>query len=292
MSNSAIYLSIADFTIELRSSDESTIRLDQGFNHFYAEPNQQLKPDIVLNCFGSIPAELKNPAKSCYKAEAGNDLLWEIFDYPNGLQFMIYNPDNLGELQQIAVFNESNQSWKIYSEQENSIIYPLQYPLAPLVLYYLILHMDAIMIHASGVYDGKEGRIFSGFSGVGKSTMAGLWNQMDSMVINDDRLILRKLNDGYWMYNTPMHYTDERRKTPLNRVYLPYHHPENKFEPITGVRAVAEMMAFCIQHGYRSENTSAHFDFISELTQKLPVVKLGVVPTTEVVDFIRANDAI
>lgn len=295
MSNAPIYLSIADFIYELKSGDLSRIHLDEGFDDFYAQTERQLEIDTRIECFGSVPEALKKPTKSLYKAASDSAILWEIFDHPNGLQFLIYNPDDPSILQQIALFNEENQNWTVYSESKESngeaIIFPLQYPLAPLIIYYTILRRDAIMIHASGLFDGKLGRAFSGFSGVGKSTLARLWNERGSMVINDDRLIIRKIKGEYWMYNTPMHYTDESRKTPLHRIYLPYHSPENKFELLTGVRAIAEMMAFCIQHGFRKENTSAHFDFVAELTKKLPVSKIGVVPTTEIVDFIRAKDA-
>jgi len=295
MSSAPIYLTIADFILQLNSVDGHAIKLDSGFAHFYAGKESIQKIDLTLNCFSTIPENLKNPLVSLYKANVAGGKLWEIYKHDEGLQLMVYDPDNPGVLQQIALYNEHKQIWQIYTEKtqinNEEVVFPLKYPLAPLVMYYLTVKNDAIMIHASGIYDGKKGRIFSGFSGVGKSTMAKLWNEKSSMVVNDDRLILRKIKGAYWMFNTPMDYTDDYKKTPVNHIYFPYHHSENKYERLKGVEAIAQMMAFCIQHGYSTKNMSAHFEFIAALSQKIPLSKIGVVPTLEVVDFIKEQDA-
>ncbi len=294
MQQTSYFLSIADFTLELRNQSSSILKLDEGFTSFFATESNALQPDVILNCYDAIPSELTKTAKSLYAAKNETELLWEIFEHSEGLQIMVYNPENTSELQQVALYNEQEQIWNIYTNKvadiPDSCFYPMQYPLAPLILYYLTLNHDAILIHASGIFDGEKGRIFSGFSGVGKSTMAGLWNKAGSSVINDDRLILRKLDGQYWLYNTPMYYVDENKKAPLHHIYLPFHNAENTYEKLSGVRAIAELMAFCIQHGYREKNTSGLFQSILDLSQEVSIAKIGVVPTLEIIDFIKSRE--
>jgi dephospho-CoA kinase len=75
------------------------------------------------------------------------------------------------------------------------------------------------------------GRVFSGVSGIGKSTMAEIWRNIGAQVINDDRLIIRIVKDGsIVMFNTPMTYSDSYKSTPLNHLYLPFHSKEKCLE--------------------------------------------------------------
>ena len=76
------------------------------------------------------------------------------------------------------------------------------------------------MIHASGVYYNGRGYLFSGVSGKGKTTMAGLWDNIGAQVIHDDRLIIRSIDGVYRMFNTPVYRNDEPRIS--YQQYFPY----------------------------------------------------------------------
>ena len=146
------------------------------------------------------------------------------------------------------------------------------------------------MIHASGVSESGTGRIFSGFSGVGKSTMAKLWEKEGSLLINDDRLIIRQRGDDFYIHNTPMPYRDIPKVSRLDAIYLPYHAPANKMEPLSLLKAVSKVMAYCIIHGYNKEHLEHHLAFLTRLCSKLPVSLLGVVPDRQVIPFIKAGE--
>ena len=90
-------------------------------------------------------------------------------------------------------------------EETDGKILPLKYPLGPIIMHYMTLKADAVMMHASCAFDGVKARIFSGFSGAGKSTMSKIWSEARNQIINDDRLIIRKQGDDYVVYNTPMY---------------------------------------------------------------------------------------
>ncbi|MEY3741309.1 MAG: hypothetical protein RL371_208, partial [Bacteroidota bacterium] len=148
-----------------------------------------------------------------------------------------------------------------------------------------------LLVHASGVFDGTHGRIFSGFSGVGKSTMAQIWAGNGAQVINDDRLLLKRLSNGTWqMFNTPMFYSDQNKSCALHWVYFPFHSPINSLEPLSGAKALATVLAYTIHHGYDAQHLLHHSNLAEQLITELPIAKLGVVPTDAIIDFIRSNE--
>lgn len=286
------FIAVADFHFHVTSNENIAIVLDDGFDLFRITAVESI--DCTITCFNGLNHALIPNEKPIYTAKTSGATLWEIYSDGDGILLTVYNPENTSELQQIARYNEIEKTLDVYCAttqlNEESLIEPLKYPLFPLILYYIALANDALMIHASGVFDGEKGRVFSGFSGVGKSTMAKIWMDAGSTVINDDRLIIRKIDNEFWMYNTPMYYSDSSKKAALNNVFLPFHNTENTIEKLTGVRAIASLMAFCIQHGYSANNTQKLLDLIGELTKKCAVYRLGVVPTAAIIDFIKKEE--
>ena len=59
-----------------------------------------------------------------------------------------------------------------------------------------------------------------GPSGVGKSTMAKIWHDEGALVIDDDRLIIRKMGDRFYIYNTPMFYVDKPKLVTIESCIL------------------------------------------------------------------------
>ena len=63
----------------------------------------------------------------------------------------------------------------------------------------ILLHQNRLCLHAACVDTPLGGLLFSGPSGIGKSTQAGLWQtSRDAKLINGDRPILSK-DDGNWL---------------------------------------------------------------------------------------------
>jgi hypothetical protein len=93
------------------------------------------------------------------------------------------------------------------------------------------------------------------------------------------------------MFNTPMYYSDVPKKAPLHFIYLPYHHPANLYERGTGIQTSMRFMAHCIQHGYKEKHVQWHLDQVMDIAKHIPVTRLGVVPTTEVLTFIKEHES-
>jgi hypothetical protein len=283
-------IAIAGFQFGLYNQSELALVFETGFEDFLNATTTKIDRKLCF-CEGFIPISAE---RTLYKAKAGEQLLWEIIEANGERWFLVYHPDK-GHLQQQALYNPSQQTWIIHCEaqqiQNETVLNPLAYPMAPLLWYVLSTEEDLLLIHASGIADSDAGRIFAGFSGVGKSTMAGIWERNGAQVINDDRLLLKKEKDGTWrMYNTPMFYRALPASAPLNAIYLPFHSTQNTHQPIKGALALANLLAFTIHHGYDAKHILHHSNIAEDLLQTVSIAKLGVVPTDAIIDFIKANE--
>jgi hypothetical protein len=283
-------ISVAGFNILLESENSKDIGLEQAYLPFQIK-NESGKVDLRIKAFSGIPFQLLNTNALLFEAKDSIRKYFSVYKDNNYYKFITFSQLNESKIQQIALLNNEFSEWTIYSgsSENNEEMFPLLYPMGPLIFYYLTLKYEAIMIHASGLFDGERGRIFTGFSGSGKSTMAGLWQKTGSEILNDDRLIIRKEREGYFMYNTPMFYSDTPKKGPFHFLYVIGHSKENKLNRLEGAKAVSSVMAFCIQHGYNMHFIEQHLDFLSELCLHIPIYDLGFVPDENVIDFIKTH---
>jgi hypothetical protein len=168
---------------------------------------------------------------------------------------------------------------------------PMVQPLGSLLMVYLAHLSGGFLIHASGLKDANKGYIFSAVSGTGKSTMAGLWEQAGSIVINDDRLWMHKIDTQWHMLSTPMiWYAQKPLITPVHSAFLIRQSPVNELKKITGINATMRVMSNCIQHFSNKEMTAQHLDRVIDFTSKTAVYDCGFKPDREIVDLIRSID--
>jgi hypothetical protein len=285
-------LKIADFLFNITSKSQYPIVLDNGFQSFVIQTIKT--PDYQIDVFDFL-IPVPNDVTSVYQAKQKSNVLWEIFRFGEELFFEINHPTSF-KLQQRAVYNRKRKMWRIYvnpdfSRSIQGELNPLSNPMAPLIWYYLSTEESLILIHGAGIYMDGIGRVFSGVSGIGKSTMAEIWRNIGAQVINDDRLIIRIVKDGsIVMFNTPMTYSDSYKSTPLNHLYLPFHSKDKCLEKLTGAKGISQLFASCIQHGYEKENILHHLNVIERILMVCSLSKLGVVPTTQMCSYILENE--
>jgi hypothetical protein len=283
----SIQLSIGGFIFELNA--QTPLKIEEGYLPFLTEDQVV---DVQIECLKGYPENYVKPTIH-YQAKTPEGVLWELNQEEHRTCILVYNPNDLRVLQQIAYWDQENKSWQIHVlESQDGAIDPLAYPLGPLIWYFLSTVEDFLMIHGSAVVLNQQTRVFSGFSGVGKSTMAKLWEQnRQATIINDDRLILRKIADEWFVYNTPMFYAAEPQMGKLHTVFFPYHAPANKIEKLNGVAALSKLLAHTIHHGHNKAHVQHHMDIATQLISQIACHQLGVVPTSEVIDFVLEKES-
>ncbi len=282
-----IKINIAGFGLELCSENE--MELEVGYEPFLSDESPV---DVRIECVAGLPMNPFAAMKPVFVAENEAQTFYSIYRTGNQLGFLIYSQQNRAEIQQIAFLSEDFKRWTVYSQPSiTGALNPLRYPMGPIIMHYLTVNTDAVMIHASCVSNGQKGRVFTGFSGTGKSTISGIWAQEGYQLINDDRLIIRKEYDDYFVYNTPMYYADIPKKTKLWSINLISHSRENRMKKLSGALAVSKVLAFCIQNNFDKTFIADNLAFISGMCSCVDVYELGFVPDRNVVDFVLENEA-
>ena len=114
-----------------------------------------------------------------------------------------------------------------------------------------LLTREACILHASYVDIGGEALLFTGPSGVGKSTQAQLWVENEgAQVINGDRALLRKIDGRWHVFGYPTCGTSGiciNRTLPLRGIVSLAQGPMNRAQmlsPAAAVRTLAAAMEF------------------------------------------------
>ena len=169
--------------------------------------------------------------------------------------------------------------------------YPLEYPLDELLVTHYLSDGMGVEVHACGLVDPHgEGLLFVGPSGAGKTTMARLWqNRPGVIVLSDDRIILRKLDDRVWMYGTPWHGEAEHaspEKAILTRLFFLTRGPANELVPQGKPDSVARLFGCSFLPFYDPSCIKGVLKVCDEIGRTTPCHELRFTPDGAVVEFL------
>jgi hypothetical protein len=217
---------------------------------------------------------------------------WRIFRGPGqtALHILFFEDQQLSESFCLIDFEHHTIRTTLVPKDPDQVITidPLFHPLGSLLMVVLAQHTGGLLIHASGINHLNRGMLFTGVSGIGKSTMAALWEKAGAHIINDDRLWLHKVNQTWHIFNTPMmHYAQEPVMAPLNGIFLLKQAPQNELKRISGAAAAMRFMANGIQHLYDKEMTTAQLDRFLDIAGQVPIYDCAFKPDNEIVEQIK-----
>ncbi len=231
-----IYLSIASIIFKISSNDlQITKEQSASYQPFLVSSLEQKKKPVPVNIhIGKIPS-LKSHRKIFT-----NDRSWEMYSDETCRYLVFYATyDEQQEPVMLAEFQPNGLEVNIYcspdsvdetGDRQKSLPNPVTYPLDQLLLIYL-LAQKAVLIHAAGAIVNKRGYLFAGASGAGKSTISKLLMQHDFVeLLNDDRIILEKSEEGFLIHGTP--WPGEagiavNKSAPLNGLFFLQHGKKN-----------------------------------------------------------------
>jgi hypothetical protein len=169
--------------------------------------------------------------------------------------------------------------------------FPLQYPLAEVLMIHLLARGRGLLMHACAVRDGDEGLLFAGTSGAGKSTMARLWRRhTGATLLSDDRVILRQHDDGFWIYGTPWH-GDARavspERAPLRRVFILGHGRGNRAARLSPIQASAALLVRSFPTYWDLPGMEWSLQLLARLSQAAPIYDFDFVPDEGAIEYVR-----
>lgn len=157
----------------------------------------------------------------------------------------------------------------------------------------LLLQKGRLLLHASCVDTPLGGLLFSGPSGIGKSTQAELWRQYaGAKLINGDRPILSRDEQGWRAWGSPYagssrHFVNE--SCVLRAVVLLKQAKSCTLRRLSGADAFRRVFAGTTVNSWNKSSVQHVCELTERLVLELPVYELSCTPDRAAVELLRAE---
>lgn len=155
----------------------------------------------------------------------------------------------------------------------------------------ILLGKCTLHCHCSYIlYHGKA-ILFTGPSGIGKTTQAELWRDYeDGLIVNGDAALIRKV-DGVWTaFGTPIHGSSpycENRQAPIVALIRLDQGEENVLKPVGGYEALTTCLPEFYHPKLDPETEEIFWHTIDEFFSEIPVYHLTCRPDREAVELVK-----
>ncbi len=270
-------LGIAEIIISLISDDNNGgFYVDDTYKSFISEE----EPEVILRAHWGC-----NP-----QSDSGE----KVFD--SGTTWRLLHKNKkiiLKTISRTAILQSDFKAGDIHVPAEcagHRFPFPLNYPLAEVLMINLLSKGRGAMVHACGIDSSGEGLLFAGSSGAGKSTLARLGiNKKGVKVLSDDRVIVRQKDGKFWIYGTPWH-GDAKvcspEKAPLEKILFLKHAENNIIKKIGPVDATSRLIVCSFPTYWDKKGMDFILKFCTELVQKVPCYEIGFVPNESVLNLV------
>lgn len=139
-------------------------------------------------------------------------------------------------------------------------------------------YFDAFIMHGAGIEVNGKGIVFTGFSGVGKSTQARMWRRYrGDTVINGDSPMVRQTSDGVRMFGTPWCGSSGEsinRSVPLEAIVLLERSTTNYVEQLLSDKAVLAVYTSLLYFSRNREDFERLFEVYERIIRQIKVFRL------------------
>ncbi len=287
-----MYFNIADFVIEVKGIRKVLLPLS-----LFRVRRRFRIPDIRISVDGNNSLSRFRRQKLIFKSE-----FWEICQWQDKIIFWDrFNGARLNQSSRFAVFDQKLTQGKVFytnchelHTNRHELNNPLSYPIGALLILNKLSQGRGIFLHASGIKDNNKGYVFCGRSGIGKTTIAKLWQENNrGTVLNDDRIIVRKLSNKFYTYGGPWHTRDNslisNEKVQINKIFFLKKSRNDFIRKINSKEAFEKIISQAYFAIWEESAIDFSFGFLSDLCRNIPCFELGFRSTPEIIDLIERN---
>jgi len=167
----------------------------------------------------------------------------------------------------------------------------LMNPLGQWLLVNRLAETGGVMVHALGIDDGGQGRVFVGPSGSGKSTLARFWGRRKGVrILSDEHLIIRRLGKTFYAYGTPWPGMAARvspNPVQIQQIFFIEHHPEHRLWGETHGILASCLFSQLFLPRWNHRIIESGVTMCEQLVQKMESQRLGFAKHPSIIDFVR-----
>ena len=285
--NDMIYtydLQIADLLIRVNSPIE--LKEQYELTPFVVSCAPESYPDAVYT-ISILPPDWQ--AKGTQVAQAPHSAIYEWQDEIHRyFHWNVFSNDRFILLKS----TKSNPSEHTIYLQENTLqrMMPQFRLSAFLAPEQLLLKHQGFLLHASVIDWQGKGILFTGPSGIGKSTQAQLWSELENAtIINGDRTIIRS-NSVITAWGSPYAGTSKlyiNQSVPICAIVVLSQGKENVLRRLTRISAFQQILQEATTQPWDQKFMNDLTDLILAITNRIPVYHLTCTPTVEAVEMLK-----
>lgn len=317
-----LYLDVGGVAISAQSEFELeplNKEYDWRFSHFITESPK--KPDIKLTVLVVDELPELDESKRIFKvrhpqADADD---WALYKFGKQYALEYYYTGNPGQRERVIFLNHNFDQGTAYvlppelmpsqpegrrpkgkKEKESKYTWNshvVVYGFLQTLLINYFAKREGLIVHSIGLkdFDGR-GLLFAGESGAGKSTTAKLWHKhSQALILNDDRMVIRRQNGKFLLYGTPWHgdfndYLVSRTDfAPLTQMFFIHHGSENVIKPLTVKQAYSLLFPNIFPPFWDREKMEQALSFSQDLVEAVPCFEFGFIKSKDIIEIVRGN---
>jgi hypothetical protein len=221
-------------------------------------------------------------------------VVWRLFSSGNKFVVKIISGENRLE----AVLGKKfDKGIILLKSSQDSSAWDLQNfcDIFQIVLINYLARQNGIMVHSVGLKDHDEaGLLFAGPSRSGKSTTAQIWSKNSpTKVMNDDRIIVRKINGEFYIFATPWHgdakkiFNPKRGRIKLNKVFFIYHRKENDIRALDEKGAFYGLYPNIFLSFWSPRELKKQGRICSDIAKNVPCYEFGFKKDKSIIKFVK-----
>ncbi len=155
----------------------------------------------------------------------------------------------------------------------------------------LMLEQSRLILHACCVDTNFGGILFSGISGIGKSTQGDLWcTQERARLINGDRPILYQSDEGWYACGSPYAGSSQcyvNEQTKIRAIVMLAQSRTCSIRRLERSEAFRKMYPQLTVSSWNAESIHRACSLLEQLIEKIPVYEMACTPDKEAVDLLK-----
>lgn len=185
-----------------------------------------------------------------------------------------------------AKINSASRTAEVVLSGSNVYIFD---SLLRIILSFILLKKKGFLLHSSGILEGKNGYVFCGVSGSGKSTISKFAGSRS--IMSDELLVLRQNGSKWCVFSTPFN-GEMKQKTrfltgSVKKMFFLNKSRNLSEEILNNNNALKKLLRNILFFAKDKENISRIFGLSHEFIKTVPCYKLNFLPDNSYLKYVR-----